>query len=492
MFVNFIVTVVVLVLATMLYLIWEGGRTKQKQHQEAMRKLEAVPRIAKADERTARQKIYDNSHILGEYLKRHTTYGSILALEGHNAVYLKFVELLPSFGVFENFEDLEELPGSESNAWYGRTLFGGKIEGQDVWAQINYRWSSRHEWDPKSYDDTYVEQLNGQNNRLRTIEEIFLVVPRIFTGAKKREALYALLHQCAAVVKEPKKRPHTRRYWNMTKSFGRYVARPETAEMTEVFPLDYADLLYDPAYVKKGKEILTPKVSFLIPFVTRYLTNEKNPMSFAIYGDAGTGKSKLAEEIVWAAAESKYARVFLLSVEQVKIFFGGNPDIDGQLTDVFNPDYRNIIFVDQAEGLMQDVATTNAFKELVEGPRRKKYNLAFIMTFNGQPSDFKDPALFRTGRIFPFGLGLIHATATRLRGQGNKPGLYQAVADLMSHTGVTPDMKKLQARIKASEGETKASGWISLADIFEFFRPNIEQITLEQIQEMEEEIRNNS
>lgn len=172
----------------------------------------------------------------------------------------------------------------------------------------------------------------------------------------------------------------------------------EQIEDMRVFPMKPGelDLNYAPCEIEFEGEKGTATMSEIMELMPICIDNRENLL---VFGDPGTGKTILAEFVLYHAKQ--------VLEEKVKIFYIPANIIEKILTPefgvffpkIFDQKVKNLIFIDECQRLLASNfgVSDSPLLEMMSGSQKELYNLSFVLAFNSNLKDL-DRAIFRSGR----------------------------------------------------------------------------------------------
>lgn len=153
---------------------------------------------------------------------------------------------------------------------------------------------------------------------------------------------------------------------------------------------------YMPVHVEYKAKLKEVPMDRAFPLMAMWLLGGAN-LSFG--GDYGTGKTYLMRQLVATIAEHENVRVYSINKEIFKMLM--TPAFQANASSIFNPKYRNVLFMDQAESILTDENTRGQWAEFLDGQFQKRYNLCTLFCYHGEAADYRED-LFRKGRVINF------------------------------------------------------------------------------------------
>lgn len=434
--------------------------------------------------------IHNTDHFVGRFTRKIGGSASIVR-QNCNSVLRQFLELLPNSEIFSGFGNqiIKEnfyVPNEEDSntpkrrklttakglqidySYRGRMIIEGQIEGHPVWAQLNWEAVNLESVDGAT---EYAELIEG-HPYIKRIISVYLVFPKTLSPQIKLDTLRQLLAQSTVPFKLPVYE-HKPYIYNIVKRGEDYFSKAQTVPLEPVIPEGALNIFYNPAEPKVGDRHYKVPMSDYINLCYGWLL-KSNPVSCAFYGFAGTGKTKLTEQLAWMVADNKDCKLVVGNKKLLDII--DEPEFKMYSERVFSPKFRNVILFDEAEELFLDKHYKATLKSLLSGPLQRSLNCSAIIAFNGEPEDY-DPALFREGRCITIDVTPIKEDRER-------------ITEIVAHISAMPEIEypfnkerytalRDQVR-KDKEGNiTCPKGYITLGDIFASFQPDFAQMAEE-------------
>lgn len=421
--------------------------------------------------------IHDSQYFVDKFTRSFAT-SSTVVKQNSNSVLRQFLELLPNSEIFSGFgnqiikenyytpngeKKLTSAKGAQIDLGYrGRMIIEGQIgDHSPIWMQIN--------WETVNLDAveglTDYAELIEQHPYIKRIQSVYLVFPKALSPQIKLETLRQLLAQSTVPFKLPiyEHKPYI---YNVVKRGENYFSKPQTVPLEAVIPEGAINLFYNPAEPRVGDRFYKVPMTDYINLCYGWLL-KSDPVSCAFYGFAGTGKTKLTEQLAWMVADNKDCRLIVGNKKLLDII--DEPEFKMYSERVFSPKLRNVILFDEAEELFLDKHYKATLKSLLSGPLQRSLNCAAIIAFNGEPEDY-DPALFREGRCITIDVTPIKEDRERITAIVEHIAAMSEIEYPFNNDRYTA--LRDQVRKDKDGNITCPKGYITLGDIFASFQPD--------------------
>lgn len=421
--------------------------------------------------------IHDSQYFVDKFTRNFAT-SSTVVKQNSNSILRQFLELLPNSEVFNGFgnqiikenyytpngeKKLTSAKGSQIDFGYrGRMIVEGQVgDHNPIWMQVNWETIDLKSVDGKT---EYAELIEGQPY-IKRITSVYLVFPKTLSPQIKLETLRQLLAQSAVPFKVPAYE-HKPYIYNIVKRGEDYFSKAQTVPLEPVIPEGATNLFYNPAEPRVGDRLYKVPMSDYINLCYGWLL-KSDPVSCAFYGFAGTGKTKLVEQLAWMVADNEGCRLIVGNKKLLDII--DEPEFKMYSERVFSPKLRNVILFDEAEELFLDKHYKATLKNLLSGQLQRSLNCSAIIAFNGEPEDY-DPALFREGRCITIDVTPIKEDRER-------------ITAIVEQIAAMPEIEypfnneryialRDQVRKDKDGNVTCPKGYITLGDIFASFQPD--------------------